>query len=175
MNDWIYLNISKYYSSIKDVSVLDCGCGFGTNSLMLARCGAKVSAFDKSPENINNLQEAARRSGLKVQTQVCSVLNFVPDQSFEIVLFNNVLHFIPEKDRQVALDIVIKSVKSNGLLVYSDLADDNPPAEATRAQLCESLYEIDEGFIYFDDSPHLGANYPHKHKVHYLVGRKNST
>ncbi len=172
MEKWIYSQIIKYYKSLKNVSVLDCGCGCGNNSLMLAGYGARVSAFDKSEKKIDNLKLAAYKMGLNINAQTCTILDFIPDQLYEIVLFNNVLHFVPKEDRSVALDIVLKSVKPGGLLVYCDLADDSPPEEETKTKLYKKLEKIDEGFIYLDDKPHPGANYPHKHTIHYLVGKK---
>ena len=172
MDNWLFTQLQKYYKTVKNLSVLDYGSGSGANSLMLARYGAEVFAFDKSPEKISNLQTAARQSGLTIQTQVCSALDFIPTQPYDIVLFTNVLHFIPKEDRPIALDIVVNSVKPNGLLVYCDLADDNPPEEETRTELYKKLKDIDEGYLYLNDKPHPGADYQHKHRVHYLLGKK---
>jgi len=57
---------------VRNMSVLDIGCGPGILALPLARAGARVTALDISAEALRHVKEKAEREGSDVETLECS-------------------------------------------------------------------------------------------------------
>ena len=77
----------------RNASVLEVGCGLGTNALWLAREGYAVTACDVSPEAIRRARERAEEAQLPVAFIVADVLSersHLPPE--DIVLTRGVLH-----------------------------------------------------------------------------------
>jgi SAM-dependent methyltransferase len=77
--------------------VLDLGCGDGRLTLELQRAGAAVIGCDLSAEQV----AAARTLGLEVQVADAAALPY-PDASFDAVLSNAALHWMPAPEPVLA-------------------------------------------------------------------------
>ena len=77
-----------YKSSIKDLKVLDVGCGGGILSEALARKGAQVTGIDVTPINIDIAKDHASKSGLDINYQEISAekLKETQAETFDVVL-----------------------------------------------------------------------------------------
>jgi len=77
--------------------VLDYGCGTGENAVLLAACGAEVTAFDISPGSIRAARRRAEMHGLsdKIQLDVLGAgqAPYAP-QSFDIITGFAILHHL---------------------------------------------------------------------------------
>jgi 2-polyprenyl-3-methyl-5-hydroxy-6-metoxy-1,4-benzoquinol methylase len=86
--------------------VLDVGCGFGDNTILLALAGAEVTAVDVSPRSVEVAERRARASGLPVAPRfVCAPIETadLPRATFDVVFGDGVLHHvIPELDAVLA-------------------------------------------------------------------------
>ena len=91
---------------------MDLACGRGANSILMARQGLCVDAWDISDVAINFLADQAKRGEVQVNPQVRDVVVFppVPD-SYDVVLVS----FFLERELMPAL---VKALKPGGLLFY---------------------------------------------------------
>lgn len=88
-------------------SVLEIGCGIGTDTMNFARAGARVTAVDLSGESLRLARQRAEVFGLTDRISFfqgnCEELDrLVPTQSFDLVYSFGVLHHTPHPDRAIA-------------------------------------------------------------------------
>lgn len=81
-----------------------------------------------------------------------------------------VLHFVKDKDR--ALENVIKLAQKGGVMIFSDLEDKEKVDPDYIKYLKENLVDVKEERFEIDDKPHAGYSRPHKHRVYVLIGTK---
>ena len=89
--------IPQFLGDLRDRSILEYGCGLGALTVLLAKSGARVIAFDLSEASIESAKERARLNGVLDRTEfhVASgeKLPFV-DKSFDLVVGKAVLHHL---------------------------------------------------------------------------------
>ena len=72
-----HFNISnKEDNFLKNLNILDIGCGGGLISEPLARLGGSVTGIDASEKNINIAKLHAKKNGLKIYYECTSPENF---------------------------------------------------------------------------------------------------
>jgi hypothetical protein len=78
-------------------SVLDCSCGWGTQTIPLARLGWKVTATDISESSLNYAQGLAEQESLKVDFKVCDLRNLgeLFDRQFDWAVTCYALYELP--------------------------------------------------------------------------------
>jgi 2-polyprenyl-3-methyl-5-hydroxy-6-metoxy-1,4-benzoquinol methylase len=83
--------------SLVEKHVLDYGCGDGENSILLASCGARVTAFDLSPASIARAKRRADAHGLAsridFEVRTAGETGYSP-RVFDIVCGFNILHHV---------------------------------------------------------------------------------
>ena len=102
--------------------VLDFGCGTGALSIALALEGANVVGVDPTPVSLDAALARAQYFGCERHFQAVKVgtapgLPF-PDRSFDVVILNSVLEFIPQDREKYVLDFV-RLLTPGGHLVIS--------------------------------------------------------
>lgn len=75
----------------KSMRILDAGCGYGRNIRTLVAHGYDVTAIDPNPESIAELQLAFPAAADRFVHS--SIEAYAPDQKFDFVIVNAVLHF----------------------------------------------------------------------------------
>lgn len=118
---------------VHGLRVLDYGCGHGMASVVLARGGARVVAFDLSP---GYLEEARNRAAANGQPVVFIQadghrLPFA-DESFDRVWGNAILHHL---DLRVAGPEVYRILRPGGLAVFCEPWGGNPVLRWARGHL----------------------------------------
>ena len=86
---------------IQDVEILDAGCGDGWLSVILAKLGARVTAFDVSPEGVEVAKLRARVNGVADRIDFhCASFYEMPfaDDRFNLVIGQAILHHLRDKD-----------------------------------------------------------------------------
>jgi ubiquinone/menaquinone biosynthesis C-methylase UbiE len=80
---------------LRDKAVLVVGCGFGDDALRLAKLGARVSAFDISPESLQIGETLAARERLTVAFDQMPAENMrYADDSFDYIIARDILHHV---------------------------------------------------------------------------------
>lgn len=96
-------------------SILDCGCGIGNSSYLLAKEGFKVSATDISPLFISEAKKKyGNQPNLKFFIEDASKIHF-PNQSFDAVCSYDLLEHVT--DVKSVLREMSRVVKVRGLLI----------------------------------------------------------
>ena len=87
------------FSRWEGKTVLDVGCGIGTDAISFARAGARVTAIDISPRSIDIAYKRARVHGLDIEF-VCGNIEklheCVPSRCFDLVYSFGGLHHTPD-------------------------------------------------------------------------------
>ena len=94
---------------VRGKQLLDCGCGKGHTSVMLAKHGAVVDAFDISEPDLAIAARLAQANGVNVRlsTLVFEELSY-PDASFDLAFGACVLHHVDIPRAMLELQRVLK-------------------------------------------------------------------
>jgi 2-polyprenyl-6-hydroxyphenyl methylase/3-demethylubiquinone-9 3-methyltransferase len=106
---------------LKDLKILDIGCGGGLLSEPLARLGADVTGIDAAQKNIKTAMVHAQKQGLKIDYQYIDVekLAQIYEGCFDVVLNMEVIEHVADVD--VFLEASAKLVKKNGLMFVATI------------------------------------------------------
>lgn len=113
--------------------VLDFGCGHGMASVVLARRGAQVTAFDLSAGYLHEAQARARANGVMV-TFVRADGERLPfaDKSFDAIWGNAILHHL---DLGTAGAELRRVLRPDGVAVFCEPWGENPVLNWARCRL----------------------------------------
>jgi SAM-dependent methyltransferase len=114
-------------------SVLDYGCGHGMAAVVLARRGARVTAFDLSPGYLAEARRRAGASGVAVEiVQADGARLPFADGSFDRVWGNAVLHHL---DVPTAARELLRVLRPGGVAVFCEPWGENPLLRWARRRL----------------------------------------
>jgi SAM-dependent methyltransferase len=114
-------------------TALDFGCGHGMAAVVLARQGARVTAFDLSPRYLEEARRRARANGVAVEcVQADGERLPFADASFSRIWGNAVLHHL---DLQVAATELMRVLKPGGVGVFCEPWGENPLLRVTRRRV----------------------------------------
>ena len=82
---------------------LDVGAGEGSDAIRLALLGYDVDAVEVSKVGAEKIERFAAEAGAKVRVIASDVQDFVPDESYAVILCNGVLHYVEDKRRVIKL------------------------------------------------------------------------
>lgn len=112
----------RILGSLQGREILDAGCGDGTNSVLLAKLGARVTGVDISAASIDLAATKARTNGLERSTRfICSPLETadVPPNSFDVVWGDAILHHLIA-DLDSLLARMVGWAKPGGLVLLAE-------------------------------------------------------
>lgn len=117
--------------SAKGTRALDVGCGDGRFTRLLATMFETVDGIDVNARRIEQARQPADAGGLAITFRAGSgeALPY-PDESFDVVVFSNSLHHIPDMDR--ALSEAERVLVPNGLLYVMEPVPAGNYFEATK-------------------------------------------
>ena len=104
---------------LKDIKILDIGCGGGLLSEPLSRLGAKVTGIDASDRNIKIAKMHLEKSKLDIDYHCSSPDKFVAKEKFDVVLNMEIVEHVDNVDF-----FLLKSselLRKNGLMFIATL------------------------------------------------------
>lgn len=114
---------------VKPGKTLDLGCGNGRNSLYLAANGYDVTAWDKNPMSIQNLQSIGEAEGLgNLQAAITDLNTLSFDGEYDFILSTVVMMFLEANTIPRLIDNMQRCTKPGGynLIVAAMDTDDFP-------------------------------------------------
>jgi len=104
---------------LKDIKILDIGCGGGLLSEPLSRLGATVTGIDASDRNIKIAKMHLKKSKLDIDYYCSSPEKFVAKEKFDVILNMEIVEHV--EDINLFLKKSSKFLKKNGLMFIATL------------------------------------------------------
>ncbi len=105
--------------SLKNIKVLDIGCGGGLLCEPLSKLGAKVIGIDASEKNIKIAKTHAKKNKLKINYYCASPENFISKEKFDVILNMEIVEHV--EDVNLFLKESSKFLKKNGIMFIATL------------------------------------------------------
>ena len=104
---------------LKNLEILDIGCGGGLLSEPMCKLGANVTGIDASSKNIAIAKLHAKKSNLKINYLCCSPENFRSKKKFDVVLNMEIVEHV--KDLNFFLSKSSTFLNKKGLMFIATL------------------------------------------------------
>jgi ubiquinone/menaquinone biosynthesis C-methylase UbiE len=150
---WTYLKAL----GLKGKRVLVVGCGAGDDAILFGELGAKVSAFDLSPDMIAIARARAALSNVEVDFAVMPSENLAyPDNTFDLVFACDILHHV---DIPRTMDQLRRVSKNGALFVANEIYSHSVTEHIRRAGFVEKrVYPLVSKIIYRGQKPYITAD-----------------
>lgn len=138
---------ADYFAERGVRTVLDVACGYGKDSVFLAKKGFDVTGVDFSLEGLRLAAERAMRAGVVARWMPADVrMMQMPDASFDGVLCNNILTLFIEGERGKVAGEIERVLAKGGALVVSERVVSGKPKNAR---------EVEPGTFAEEEKSHL--------------------
>lgn len=139
---------------MKDKQVLVVGCGFGDDALRLAKLGAKVSAFDLSPDSLQIAKALASREGLEIVFEEMPAEKMLYDaDSFDYILARDILHHV---DIPRTMAEIARVAKPDAIFLVNEIYTHSFADQIRRSHFVEKfLYPKMQKLIYGPGKPYI--------------------
>ena len=104
---------------LKNVKILDVGCGGGLLSEPMSRLGAKVTGIDASIKNINVAKFHAEKNNLKIRYLCASPEKLDINQKFDVILNMEIVEHV--EDINLFLKSCSSLLKKNGIMFVATI------------------------------------------------------
>ncbi len=104
---------------LKDIKILDVGCGGGLLSEPMCRLGAEVTGIDASNKNINIAKIHSKKNNLKIDYFCSSPENFKIKDKFDVILNMEIVEHV--EDVSFFLKSCNNLLKKNGIMFVATL------------------------------------------------------
>ncbi len=104
---------------LKDLKILDIGCGGGLLSEPMSRLGAKVTGIDASDKNINVAKLHSKKNNLKINYFCSSPEKFKIKDKFDVILNMEIVEHV--EDVSLFLKSCTELLKKNGIMFVATL------------------------------------------------------
>jgi len=143
--------------------VLIPGSGFGDDGIRLAMLGARVSAFDLSPDSVDIARTRAERAGhadIEFKVMPAEAMGAYADHSFDMVVFVDILHHV---DIPSTIREIVRVMKPGGMIIGDELYTHSALQRIREARpITKIAYPLLQRWIYDDDTPYIT---PDEHKI----------
>ena len=114
-----YLKVKSKDRPLKDINLLDIGCGGGLLSEPMCRLGANVVGIDASKKNIEVANFHAKKNKLKIDYKVASPETLKIKTKFDIILNMEIVEHV--EDVEFFINESSKLLKKNGMMFVATL------------------------------------------------------
>jgi len=104
---------------LKNIKVLDVGCGGGLLSEPMCRLGAEVTGIDASDKNINIAKIHSKKNNLKINYFCSSPENFKIKEKYDVILNMEIVEHV--EDINNFLEACSKHLKKGGIMFIATL------------------------------------------------------
>lgn len=162
----------KFLENFSPQTVLDLGCGDGSNSLRFAELGAKVTGVDKKRYQINNVNFNF------IETDIT---NFKFEKNYDLIIACCSLHFLNKQKALRLIKDIKKFTNNKGLNFIVCFSNKDTGAKILPKNFFPTLNELEQiyknfnilkkvnGFTRLEEHDNLA---PHKHNVIILIIQK---
>lgn len=112
-------DVMKLMPPTRPLKLLDIGCGEGQTAVFFARNGYLVSAFDIAQSGIQKGKLLAEKCGVNVDFFTADVLEYKPEQQYDIIYASGLLQYIPPKDRELVIANLKAHTAENGINIFN--------------------------------------------------------
>lgn len=139
---------------LKNQDVLVVGCGFGDDALRLAKLGARVSAFDLSPDSLRIAKALAVREGLQIDFAEMPAENMAYEADrFDYILARDILHHV---DIQETMREIVRVAKPGAVFVVNEIYTHSLADRIRKSALVDkTLYPRMRRLIYGPGQPYI--------------------
>ena len=114
-----HFNINSKSKPLKNIELLDIGCGGGLLSEPMCRLGAKVTGIDASQKNIYVASYHSKKNKLKINYLCSSPENIKLKKKFDVILNMEIVEHVEDID--FFLKSCSKLLKKNGLMFVATI------------------------------------------------------
>ena len=114
-----HFNINSKSQPLKNIEILDIGCGGGLLSEPMCRLGAKVTAIDASKKNIEVANYHSKKNNLKINYKCSSPEKINLNKKFDVILNMEIVEHV--EDLNLFLKKSTLLLKKNGLMFVATL------------------------------------------------------
>ena len=104
---------------LKNIKILDIGCGGGLLSEPMCRLGAKVTGIDASEKNISIAKLHSKKNNLQIDYFCTSPEKFEPKDEFDVILNMEIVEHV--EDVNFFLESCSKLLRKNGIMFIATL------------------------------------------------------
>lgn len=166
----------------KPLRLLDICCGEGKDAVFFANNGYIVSAFDIAETGLDKGKRLAELNGVEVSFFLANVIDFIPDNEFDIIYTSGgLLYFSPDKRREM-IDAYKKKTAPGGLNALNTFVEKPFLCRAPDSEDTEHYWTSGELFSYYHDwhfhtcteiiFDYESGGVPHKHCMDILIAEK---
>jgi 2-polyprenyl-6-hydroxyphenyl methylase/3-demethylubiquinone-9 3-methyltransferase len=111
--------INQKKTPLKNIKILDIGCGGGLLSEPMCRLGADITAIDASKKNINVAKLHSKKNNLKIKYLCTSPEKIKIKNKFDVILNMEIVEHV--EDVNFFLKTCSKLLKKNGIMFVATL------------------------------------------------------
>jgi ubiquinone/menaquinone biosynthesis C-methylase UbiE len=139
---------------LRDKRVLVVGCGFGDDALRLAKLGAKVSAFDLSPDSLEIAKALASREGLDILFEEMPAEKLLyENDTFDYIVSRDILHHV---DIPKTMSEIVRVAKPGAIFVVNEIYSHSITDRIRHSTLVEKIvYPRMQKMIYGSGKPYI--------------------
>jgi 2-polyprenyl-3-methyl-5-hydroxy-6-metoxy-1,4-benzoquinol methylase len=130
--DPLLVGVAEFLGDLTDKRVVEYGCGLGKITVLLARSGAHVSAFDLSEQSVDVARRRAEMTGVedRITFQVAAGEELpYDDASFDVAFGKAVLHHL---DPEAGARELARILRPGGRAAFSEPLGTNPVVQFVR-------------------------------------------
>lgn len=175
-------DILKLLPPTRPLKLLDIGCGEGQTAVFFARNGYLVSAFDIAKAGIEKGKQLAQDCGVEVDFFQADVLEYKPEQKYDIIYASGLLQYIPKKEKAAVLNHLKEHTAEGGLNIFNVFVEKPFIEQASDWEANEHFWKSGELFGYYHDWKMEiieevifdcnSGGIPHKHCMDVMIARK---